>query len=179
MNTIQFAAQMAEYAKCRNMKVGLTTGAFDLLHVNHIRFLRDAVGLCDVFLVAVNTDRSTRAYKGPSRPIVPESERREVIASIKGVHFAFLFDDDDPCRIIETIRPDVFFKGMDRLGQVLPEQGTLDRLGVELQFIGPVKDHSTTDIVLRCAQVGNLVLDQVEADRSSDRQPACPLPAGF
>lgn len=168
--TLITAFKTAGLSKMRGMKVGLTCGAFDLLHVNHVKFLGHASGLCDVLIVAVNTDRVVKLLKGPNRPITPELERCAIVQAIKGVTYAFIFDDMDPCQIIEKIHPHVFFKGVDRVGQEMPETPLLQQLGIELELIGPPKDHSTTDLIARCAR---------EKDPVPDAPPVEALPEGF
>lgn len=89
-----------------------TNGCFDLLHVGHTRYLQAARGLGDVLVVGVNTDRSVRGLqKGSARPIVPESQRAEVIAALECVDYVVLFDEPDPYGLIRAVQPDVLVKG--------------------------------------------------------------------
>jgi len=86
---------------------------FDLLHPGHIRYLSDARALGDALIVGVNSDRSVRANKGPNRPITPEGERAELIASLGSVDAVSVFDDDTPHALITAVQPDVLVKGAD------------------------------------------------------------------
>ncbi len=133
----------------RGLQLGLTSGVFDLIHVNHIRFIQDAARGCENLFVAVNSDRTARMLKGEGRPIIPEAERVEIVQQIKGVYAAFLFDDPDPVEIIREIRPARFFKGKERQGTDMPEIPVINEVGAQLCFVGPEKDHSTTDLLAR------------------------------
>jgi D-beta-D-heptose 7-phosphate kinase/D-beta-D-heptose 1-phosphate adenosyltransferase len=86
---------------------------FDLLHPGHIRYLKEARALGDVLIVAINSDRSVRANKGPERPINPERERAEVLQALGCVDAVTIFDEQTPHAIVTRIQPDVLVKGAD------------------------------------------------------------------
>ena len=90
-----------------------TNGVFDLLHPGHVRYLSDARALGDALIVGVNSDRSVRANKGPARPITPEVERAELLASLRSVDAVTVFDEDTPHALITAVQPDVLVKGAD------------------------------------------------------------------
>jgi D-beta-D-heptose 7-phosphate kinase/D-beta-D-heptose 1-phosphate adenosyltransferase len=90
-----------------------TNGVFDLLHPGHVRYLRDARACGDALIVGVNSDRSVRANKGPARPITPEVERAELLASLRSVDAVTVFDEDTPHALITAVQPDVLVKGAD------------------------------------------------------------------
>jgi rfaE bifunctional protein nucleotidyltransferase chain/domain len=90
-----------------------TNGVFDLLHPGHVRYLTDARALGDALIVGVNSDRSVRANKGPARPITPEVERAELLASLRSVDAVTVFDEDTPHALITAVQPDVLVKGAD------------------------------------------------------------------
>lgn len=90
-----------------------TNGVFDLLHPGHIRYLSDARALGTALIVGVNSDRSVRANKGPTRPITPEHERAELLGGLRCVDAVCLFDEDTPYSLIASIQPDVLVKGAD------------------------------------------------------------------
>lgn len=94
-------------------RVVFTNGCFDLLHPGHTRYLAEARALGDVLVVAVNSDRSVRELKGPSRPVVPENERAEVLAALRAVDYATIFDDLTPREVIARMVPNVLVKGAD------------------------------------------------------------------
>lgn len=93
--------------------VVFTNGCFDLLHRGHTRYLERARSLGHALVVAVNSDRSVRALKGPGRPVVPAEQRAEVLAALTAVDFVVIFDELDPARVIRAVRPDVLVKGGD------------------------------------------------------------------
>lgn len=90
-----------------------TNGVFDLLHPGHVRYLAAARALGDWLVVAVNSDRSVRANKGPGRPIVPEHERAELLLAFESVDCVVVFDEDTPHAIVTHLQPDVLVKGAD------------------------------------------------------------------
>ena len=109
----QQASAFAARVRANGGRVVFTNGVFDLLHPGHIRYLSDARALGDALIVGVNSDRSVRANKGPNRPITPEGERAELIASLGSVDAVSVFDDDTPHALITAVQPDVLVKGAD------------------------------------------------------------------
>jgi rfaE bifunctional protein nucleotidyltransferase chain/domain len=107
------AARLAAGLRAQGRRVVFTNGVFDLLHPGHIRYLREARALGDALIVAVNSDRSVRANKGPGRPITPEQERAEVLAALAAVDAVVIFDEETPHEIVSRIQPDVLVKGAD------------------------------------------------------------------
>jgi D-glycero-beta-D-manno-heptose 1-phosphate adenylyltransferase len=99
--------------RAERRRVVFTNGVFDLVHPGHVRYLRDARALGDALIVAVNSDRSVRANKGPDRPITPERERAEVLAALDCVDAVVVFDEETPHAIVSRIQPDVLVKGAD------------------------------------------------------------------
>lgn len=99
-------------ARARGEKAVFTNGCFDLLHAGHVRYLSEARALGDLLVVAINTDRSVSAIK-PGRPLVPQSERAEVLAALSSVDYVTAFDEETPYGLIEYLRPDVLVKGGD------------------------------------------------------------------
>ncbi len=97
-----------------SQKVVFTNGVFDLLHVGHVRYLKEARAQGQILVVGVNSDASTkRLGKGPSRPIQGENDRAEILAALESVSFTVLFDEDTPEKLIHEVRPDVLVKGGD------------------------------------------------------------------
>jgi D-beta-D-heptose 7-phosphate kinase/D-beta-D-heptose 1-phosphate adenosyltransferase len=107
------AAAVAEHVRRSGGIVVFTNGVFDLLHPGHIRYLKEARALGDVLIVAINSDRSVRANKGPERPINPERERAEVLQALDCVDAVTVFDEQTPHAIVTRIQPDVLVKGAD------------------------------------------------------------------
>jgi D-glycero-beta-D-manno-heptose 1-phosphate adenylyltransferase len=107
------AVQRARELKGQGKRVVFTNGCFDLLHPGHTRYLGQARELGDALIVAVNSDRSVRALKGPGRPVVPEHERAEMLAALKCVDYVTIFDDLTPQVLIAEMLPQVLVKGSD------------------------------------------------------------------
>ena len=99
--------------KKRGKKIVFTNGCFDFLHVGHVRYLKAAKAQGDVLVVGLNSDGSVRQIKGPRRPVVPEDQRAEILASLACVDFVTLFDEPDPAMTIRFLMPDVLVKGAD------------------------------------------------------------------
>jgi D-beta-D-heptose 7-phosphate kinase/D-beta-D-heptose 1-phosphate adenosyltransferase len=130
-------------------KLVFTNGCFDILHVGHVRYLNQARTLGDALVVAINSDRSVRENKGDSRPIVPESERAEVLAAFSCVDYVFIFDDPTPKRIIDAIVPDVLVKGADWSISEIVGRDTVERAGGAVLNVPLVEGSSTTNIIQR------------------------------
>jgi D-beta-D-heptose 7-phosphate kinase/D-beta-D-heptose 1-phosphate adenosyltransferase len=107
------AAAFAESLRLNGKRVVFTNGVFDLMHPGHVRYLQAARMEGDALIVGLNSDRSVREYKGPSRPITPEGERAEILAALACVDGVVIFDEQTPERIIRHVQPDVLVKGAD------------------------------------------------------------------
>jgi D-glycero-beta-D-manno-heptose 1-phosphate adenylyltransferase len=94
-------------------RIVFTNGCFDILHVGHVRYLEAARALGDMLVVGINSDDSVRQLKGPSRPVLGEGQRSELVAALHCVDYVTIFQEPDPLRLIEMIRPDVLVKGAD------------------------------------------------------------------
>lgn len=101
-----------EKLRAAGKRLVFTNGCFDILHVGHVRYLRSARELGDVLLVALNTDRSVSRIK-PGRPVIPEGQRAEMVASLEMVDYVTFFDEDTPYALIKLLGPDVLVKGGD------------------------------------------------------------------
>lgn len=127
--------------------IAFANGCFDVVHVGHVRYLQDASRVADVLVVAVNGDRSVRELKGEGRPVMPASERAEIIAAIRGVSYVTLFEAPSPRELLERIRPDFQCKGTDYTAESVPEGDLVRSWGGEVVIVGDPKDHSTTAIL--------------------------------
>jgi rfaE bifunctional protein nucleotidyltransferase chain/domain len=134
--------------------VALANGLFDILHVGHLRYLQAASEEADVLVVALNADASARRLKGPSRPIVPERERAELVAGLSCVDFVTIFSDDDVEPVLRELRPDVHCKGTDYTTETVPEASVARSLGTRIAIVGDPKDHATRDIICRIRESG-------------------------
>jgi D-glycero-beta-D-manno-heptose 1-phosphate adenylyltransferase len=125
----------------------LTNGAFDLLHVGHVRYLHAAKALGGRLIVAVNSDDSVRALKGKGRPLMPAEERAEILAALADVDAVVIFPETDVRAIIREIRPDVHAKGTDYTVATVPERDEVLACGGRVEIVGDPKNHSTTEMI--------------------------------
>lgn len=138
--------RVAEWRKSGE-RVTLTNGAFDLLHVGHVRYLNAAKALGGRLVVAVNSDESVRALKGEGRPILPADERAEIVAALSAVDAVVVFPELDVRAVIREIRPDIQAKGTDYTADSVPERDAVLSYGGRVEIVGDPKDHSTSEIL--------------------------------
>ena len=140
-------AALLEADRKRGRSIALANGCFDLLHVGHVRMLRDAAREADLLVVALNRDESVRASKGDGRPLVPLAERMEVTAALEGVAYVTSFAEPTADALILALRPDVQIKGTDRSPESVPERETLLSYGGRIAICGDAKTHSSSSLV--------------------------------
>lgn len=140
-------AAAIERERAAGRTVSFANGCFDILHVGHIRYLAGAAEEGDVLIVAINSDDSVRELKGPGRPVMPEGERAEMIASLRMVDYVTVFGDRSPSRLLERLRPDVQCKGTDYTPDNVPEAAVVNAYGGRVVIVGDPKDHSTTEYI--------------------------------
>ena len=128
-------------------RVVFTNGVFDILHPGHVRYLAEARRQGDALIVAVNSDRSVRAIKGPERPVNPENERAEVITALAVVDAAVVFDEDTPYDIIRAIQPDVLVKGADWAHDRIVGRDIVEARGGVVIRVKVEEGHSTTSVI--------------------------------
>jgi rfaE bifunctional protein nucleotidyltransferase chain/domain len=145
--TLEELPRLRAEATAAGLTLALANGVFDLFHVGHLRYLQGARAEADRLLVAVNSDASTRAYKGPGRPVVPEDERAEIVAGLACVDYVVVFPFPDVVPIIRALRPDVHVKGTDYTPDTIPEAAEVKAYGGRVAVAGDPKDHSTTELI--------------------------------
>ena len=133
-------------------KLVFTNGFFDLLHVGHIRYLQEARKLGDYLIIGLNSDKSVKKIKGSFRPIIPETERAEVLAALESVSFVVLFDEDTPYELISAIQPDVLVKGGDWKGNDIVGKDIVEAYGGKVLSLSYIQGRSTTDIIDKVLQ---------------------------
>ena len=129
--------------------ITLANGAFDLLHVGHIRYLRAAKQLGGCLVVAVNSDESVRRLKGKGRPLIPEKERAEILAAIADVDAVVIFPEADVRLLIRELHPDIHAKGTDYTADSVPERNEVLAYGGRVEIVGDPKHHSSTEMIKR------------------------------
>jgi len=128
-------------------KIVFTNGCFDFLHVGHVRYLKAAKAQGDVLVVGVNSDDSVRQIKGPRRPVVPEDQRAEVLASLACVDFVTLFDEPDPAMTIRFLMPDVLVKGADWAKDAIVGRDIVEGAGGRVVRIPLTEGASTSGLI--------------------------------
>ena len=151
--TLEDLSPLRDRLRQVGQKVVFTNGCFDLLHVGHVRYLAQARALGDVLIVGLNTDASTTRLKGPTRPVVPEAERAEVLCALRSVDYVVLFDDLTAERLVQTLQPDIYVKGGDYAtqpgaqGKELPEARIVAQYGGQVAILPLVAGLSTTGLL--------------------------------
>ncbi len=148
------AKETAARLRVKGKKVVFTNGCFDILHLGHIRYLKEARNLGDILILGLNSDRSVRKIKGAPRPYVPEMERAEILAALECVDFVTIFDEDTPTKLIETIKPDLHVKGGDYRMEDLVEREVVKSYGGKIAIVSKVAQKSTTNLVERILKEG-------------------------
>ena len=129
--------------------IAFANGCFDLLHVGHVRYLQGAAAEANRLVVAINTDRSVAALKGPGRPVLPEADRAELVSALRGVDYVVLFADATVERLLTALKPDVHCKGTDYTVDTVPERAVVQAYGGRTAIVGDPKRHATRDLVAR------------------------------
>ena len=128
-------------------QIVFTNGAFDLLHVGHVRSLERARELGSVLVVGVNSDASVQTHKPAGRPILPQAERAELLAALRCVDYVVIFDEPTAERLVQSIRPDVYAKGGDYANRPLPEADLVRRYGGRVELLPLEAGRSTSGLV--------------------------------
>ena len=135
--------------RARGLTHAFANGAFDLLHVGHIRYLEAARREADRLIVAINDDESIRGLKGASRPVLPQADRAELVAALRAVDYVVIFSEPTVAPLLELLKPDVHCKGTDYTVDTVPERATVRGYGGRIAIVGDPKDHSTSDLLAR------------------------------
>ena len=141
------AYEAVDELKRQGKRVVFTNGCFDLLHPGHTRYLAEARKLGDALIVAVNSDRSVRALKGPGRPLQPQAERAEILAALAAVDYVTIFDDPTPQAVIARLLPDVLVKGGDWRPDEIVGRQEVEAAGGKVVSMPVVPGYSTSAIV--------------------------------
>ena len=134
-------------ARKSGQKIVFTNGCFDILHVGHVRYLAGARSQGDLLIVGLNSDASVHLIKGDKRPIVPQGARAEILASLASVDYVVFFEEPDPLRLIQAIKPDVLVKGEDWAPDAIIGAEDVKSRGGKVVRISFVEDASSTDII--------------------------------
>jgi len=146
------AFELVDELKRSGKRIVFTNGCFDLLHPGHTRYLSEARALGDVLIVAVNSDRSVRALKGPERPIFPELERAEILAALRSVDYVTIFDELTPQSIIARMLPPVLVKGGDWGLNEIVGRAEVEAAGGKVVAIPITPGFSTSSLIQAAAK---------------------------
>jgi D-beta-D-heptose 7-phosphate kinase/D-beta-D-heptose 1-phosphate adenosyltransferase len=147
IKTLEEAREECDRHKALGKKIVFTNGCFDILHPGHIRYLYTARELGDYLVVALNSDSSVRAIKGSKRPILTEQVRAELLAALSCVDSVFIFDEDNPLKIIQHLLPDILVKGGDWAEEDIIGGDAVKGAGGEVRRIPFVTGFSTSDLI--------------------------------
>ena len=134
-------------AQAAGLKVVFGNGCFDLIHVGHVRYLQSAKALGDILVVGINDDASVGVLKGEGRPLQPQQERAEVIASMECVDYVVIFDAPTVAGLLLALKPDIHAKGTDYTIDNVPEREVVRAFGGRVAIAGDDKTHSSRDLV--------------------------------
>jgi len=144
-------SQRSDEIRRAGQRLVLTNGCFDLLHVGHVRYLKQAREIGDFLAVAVNGDDSVRSLKGAGRPLNSENDRAEVLAALDCVDFVTIFPAMRATAVIKALHPAIYVKGGDyTLGSLDPEEvAALQEAGAEIKTLPLVPGKSTSSLIER------------------------------
>ena len=143
-------------ARASGARIVLANGCFDVLHVGHVRYLAGARELGDILVVGINSDEQVAIQKGAGRPVMPATERAEIVAALESVTYVTIFDEPTVEQLLLALKPDVHAKGTDYTAESVPERDVVRSYGGEVAIVGDPKDHSTTEII---ARLGGVTVD--------------------
>jgi len=133
--------------KSQGKKIVTTNGAFDILHVGHIKSFERAREFGDCLIVGLNTDESVRHYKGPKRPLNPEHDRALMLAALEVVDYVVLFNEDTPSELLDALKPDIHVKAADYNVDKMPETPVVRKNGGEVVCVPLEPGYATTDLI--------------------------------
>lgn len=149
--TIRQLQWMVQQVRDFGGRICFTNGCFDLLHAGHVTYLQEASEQADCFVLALNSDASISALKGPSRPILNEQERVTVLSALECVDYITVFDTENVIPLLDVLRPEVYVKGgdytIDTINQT--ERRFIEGYGADIVLLSGVEGASTTEILRR------------------------------
>jgi rfaE bifunctional protein nucleotidyltransferase chain/domain len=138
-----------ESAREAGARIVFANGCFDVLHVGHVRYLAGARALGDILIVGINSDAQVAIQKGAGRPVLPATERAEIVDALEPVTYVTIFDEPTVEQLLLALKPDVHAKGTDYTTETVPERDVVRSYGGQVAIVGDPKDHSTSAIISR------------------------------
>lgn len=133
--------------KSHGKKIVFTNGCFDLIHLGHIKYLKEAKKFGDILVIGLNSDNSVKKLKGEKRPLFSQDIRAEVLAALEMVDYVVIFEEDTPSEIMNRLRPDIQVKGGDYTPSEIPESKVLKGYGGQLKIVSFIPGFSTSEII--------------------------------
>ncbi len=124
-----------------------TNGCFDILHVGHVRILKESKKLGDILVVGINSDASVKRLKGEDRPINNQDDRAELLSSLECVDIVSIFDEGTPVEFLKVVKPNIHVKGADYTPDKLEETPVVESFGGRVEILPLVPQKSTTSLV--------------------------------
>lgn len=145
--SLEQARAVREQVASRGGRVVFTNGCFDLLHVGHVRYLKEARRQGDLLIVGLNNDESTRQLKGEGRPFMVERDRAEILAALECVDCVVLFSEGTAENLVRALKPDIYVKGGNYRLQELPEADVVAEYDGEVYLTPVTRGRSTTRLI--------------------------------
>lgn len=139
--------------KNQNKTIVLTNGCFDILHIGHAEYLKEAKKLGDKLFIGINSDSSVKKLKGENRPINNEMDRAKLLSYLEFVDYLVIFEEKTADNLIDLIKPDIYVKGGDYTKESLPEYPTIEKNNAQVAFINFVEGYSTTKIIEKSKRI--------------------------
>ncbi len=141
------AGTLGEKLRRQRKKIVFTNGVFDVLHRGHVDYLAKAKSFGDALVVGLNSDKSVRSIKGPSRPLQNQRDRAAILLALKAVDFVIVFGEDTPDKLIRQIRPHVLVKGADyKISEIVGADFVIS-IGGEVRRVKLSKGRSSTGLI--------------------------------
>lgn len=147
LKTLDELIKIVEGLKKKSKKIVFTNGCFDILHLGHIRYLKEAKKLGDILIIGLNSDKSVRSLKGENRPLVKEKDRAEILSALEVVDYIVIFNELTPKNLIDRIIPQVLVKGGDWEKDEVVGRDTVEAHRGEVVIIPEVKGYSTSALI--------------------------------
>ncbi len=149
--TLSQLTKIIQEHKKRGQKVVLANGCFDLIHVGHIRYLKESKKKGDILVLALNSDSSIRKLKGEGRPILNQKEREDIASSFYFIDYITFFDEPNVEKVLLALKPDIHAKGSDYTEETVPEKETVKGYGGTIAITGGPKIKSTSQLIKEIA----------------------------
>lgn len=155
LKTLAQLQKIVASEKARGKTIVLANGCFDLFHVGHIRYLREAKEKGDILVVALNSDSSVRKLKGNCRPVLSERERAEILSAFWFVDYLTIFSESSVEKILLALEPAFHVKGSDYTENTVPERDAVKKYGGRIAIVGGPKVKNTSEIIRKISALKN------------------------